>query len=70
MRDILIARQKSNVLGDLNKEEVDTCAEINELYDLFQSLISNKRFIVNDFMKKEDALAVIDLAEACNMFEG
>ena len=37
---------------------------------MFKSLISTKRFENNDFMNKPDALAVIDLAEACNMFDG
>jgi hypothetical protein len=33
-------------------------------------LISTKKFENNDFVNKPDALAVLDLAEACNMFDG
>ena len=38
------------------------------MYEAFGSLIKTKKFENNDFMQKEDALAVIDLAEACTMF--
>jgi hypothetical protein len=31
-------------------------------------MIKSKKFEKNDFKNKLDALAVIDLAEACNMF--
>ena len=32
-------------------------------------MISLRKFSNNDFMKKPDALAVIDLAEACYIYE-
>ena len=37
---------------------------------MFKDLISARKFENNDFMHKPDALAVVDLAEACNMFDG
>ena len=67
MRDILDAQILVDLVQNANQP---TSKEIQELYALFQTLISNKKFTNNDFMMKEDALAVIDLAEACNMFEG
>lgn len=47
-----------------------TSWELTELQMLFQSLISTKKFENNDFMNKPDALAVLDLAEACTIFDG
>ena len=41
---------------------------MTSLYEAFASLIKTKKFENNDFKDKEDALAIIDLAEACNMF--
>lgn len=52
---------------DLKSEE-NSSMEIGDLYEVFRSLIKTKKFENNDFMNKEDALAVIDLAEACKMF--
>ena len=66
MRDILSAE----TLGDLTgNQDQASCEEIKLLYNLFQSLISDRKFSNNDFMQKPDALAVIDLAEACDMYE-
>lgn len=42
--------------------------EIKNLYELFSDLISNKKFMKNDFVNKSDVFAVIDLAQACTMF--
>ena len=67
MRDILDAQTLIDLVQNENQA---TSKEISQLYALFQTLISNKKFTNNDFMQKEDALAVIDLAEACSMFEG
>jgi hypothetical protein len=39
------------------------------MYSHFNDLISGKKFASNAFMQKEDALAVIDLADTCTMFE-
>lgn len=50
------------------ENDVASCREISELYDVFRSLIQTKKFENNDFQNKEDSLAIIDLAEACNMF--
>lgn len=48
----------------------ESSKELTLLYNEFKDLISAKKFENNDFMSKPDALAVIDLAEACNMFNG
>ena len=63
MRDII----NDGMKRDLDNEE-PSCFEISNLYSVFQQLIKTKKFENNDFKQKEDALAVIDLAEACNMF--
>lgn len=61
------------VLKDKMQHELtvdkNASVEIQELYLTFQTLIRTKKFESNDFMYKDDSLAVIDLAEACNMFE-
>lgn len=44
--------------------------ELNLLQNFFTSLISTKKFENNDFANKPDALAVLDLAEACTIFDG
>ena len=36
---------------------------------MFGKFIRTKKFENNDFQNKEDALAIIDLAEACKMFQ-
>jgi len=63
MRDILADGMKQ----DLHQEE-ESSMELTNMYEVFKQLIRTKKFENNDFMDKEDALAVIDLAEACNMF--
>ena len=63
MRDII----NDGMKRDLEYEE-DSSKEIGRLYKVFKQLIKTKKFENNDFKDKEDALAVIDLAEACNMF--
>lgn len=56
---------------DMELEDVEESSiEINLLYNEFKDLLSAKKFENNNFMSKPDALAVIDLAEACNMFDG
>jgi hypothetical protein len=56
---------------ELNTDDYEESSlEINLLYNEFKDLISAKKFENNNFMSKPDALAVIDLAEACNMFDG
>ncbi|CDW83509.1 UNKNOWN [Stylonychia lemnae] len=64
MREIINAKQEIELI---NEEE--TSKELTDLYDVFKNLISAKKFENNDFIQKSDALAVIDLAEACNMFD-
>jgi nitrogen fixation/metabolism regulation signal transduction histidine kinase len=69
MREILA----DNMKRDLTKKANRVSFEINELYDVFSSLIRTKKFENNDLINQDkkdysDALAVIDLAEACNMF--
>lgn len=66
MRDIMSA----GIDRDLEEEEESSSKELSKLYQVFNSLISNKKFENNDFMTKPDVLAVLDLAEACNMFDG
>ncbi len=74
MKDIIITTQKSSssyqAEGDLNDEGGGSSQELTDLYNVFKNLISTKKFENNDFMNKPDALAVVDLAEACNMFDG
>jgi hypothetical protein len=64
MRNIIVDGMKR----DLDSEDGESSKEIGRLYEVFRSLIKTKKFENNDFMEKEDALAVIDLAEACIMF--
>lgn len=59
--------QADNMKHDLNDDKKSSM-EISLLYKSFQELIRTKKFENNDFLQKDDALAVIDLAEACNMF--
>jgi len=33
-------------------------------------MLSNRRILKNEFLNKPDVLAVIDLAEACMIFDG
>lgn len=54
---------------DLELQEASSY-ELNELQANFASLISTKKFENNDFINKPDALAVLDLAESCNIFDG
>jgi hypothetical protein len=51
-------------------DDEETSKELKDLYIVFKDLISTKKFENNNFMSKPDALAVIDLAESCNMFDG
>eukprot|EP00347_Sterkiella_histriomuscorum_P007084 403350315 len=64
MREIISAGIDIELIND-----EETSKELTDLYDVFKNLISAKKFENNDFMFKSDALAVIDLAEACNMFD-
>lgn len=50
------------------EDQRESSTDITGLYEVFQAHIKAKKFENNDFKDKEDALAVIDLAEACNMF--
>ena len=40
------------------------------MYQSFNNLLSNRKILNNEFHNKEDALAVIEIAEACTLFEG
>jgi len=33
-------------------------------------MLSNRRILSNDFLNKPDALAVIEIADACTLFDG
>lgn len=58
------------VLEELTiRQEQRTSYEIDNLINLFQTLIQTKRFTLNTFLTLSDALAVIDLAEASIMFK-
>ena len=63
MREVINEGMKRDLVTIEN-----SCLEISKLYQVFQQLIKTKKFENNDFEDKEDSLAVIDLAEACNMF--
>lgn len=65
MQEILSTNSEDSELipGD------DTSKELEELYAVFQQLIRDRRFQNNRFLEKEDALAVIDLAETCEMYQ-
>lgn len=57
--------------GDIElTNDEESSKELTLLYNEFKDLISAKKFENNNFMSKPDALAVLDLAEACNMFDG
>ena len=59
MADIL----SQETLEDLQvTQDQKSSREITKLYELFQNLISNKRFTNNNFLWMPDAFAVIDLA--------
>ena len=64
MRTILKDTNSSKEI-EQNKE---SSADITNLYEVFKTHLKAKKFESNAFMDKEDALAVIDLAEACKMF--
>jgi len=56
--------------GELkNTNQRTSSVEVLALYENFQSFIKTKKFENNDFQDKVDALAIIDLAEACIMFK-
>jgi len=47
----------------------DTSAEVEQLKRLFQDLLDTRRFEINDFLQKEDAEAIMDLAQASSIFK-
>jgi len=63
MRNIL----QNGMSKDLENNE-ESSKDVTNLFEVFSTHIKEKKFENNDFLFKEDALAVIDLAEACNMF--
>lgn len=63
LKDIIADGMKRDLL-----EENVSSLEISGMYVIFKQLIRTRKFENNDFLNKEDAIAVIDLAEACNMF--
>ena len=56
------------MIVDLRNEN-QSSSEITELYKTLRLLIQTKKFENNAFKDKSDAIAVIDLAEACYTFE-
>ena len=59
-----------NKSGDDLLGNEDMSEEIRSLYDSIRKLLSNRRILNNEFLNKPDALAVIDIAEACTHFDG
>ena len=59
---------KNDFKGELDMEG-EVCIEIMTLYSVFNKLLLAKRFAQSDFMQKPAALAVIDLADSCSIFE-
>lgn len=59
-----------NKSGDDFLGNEDMSEEIRSLYDSVRKLLSNRRILNNEFLNKPDALAVIDIAEACTHFDG
>ena len=57
-------------VGDDFLGDDDMSEEIEKLYDSIRKLLSNRRILNNEFLNKPDALAVIDIAEACTLFDG
>ena len=56
--------------AELTNNDEESSFELTLLYNQFKDLISAKKFENNNFMMKPDAMAVLDLAEACNIFDG
>lgn len=52
----------SDPLGELKDNQDGSSIEINNLYELFKSLISNRKFSNNSFLTMPDVLAVVELA--------
>ena len=47
----------------------ESCREITRVENMFKQLIQDRQFSNNDFLFKEEALAIIDLANICSNFE-
>lgn len=62
------------ITSDSNAEFLDggsdVSMEIKQLYSDFHNLLQNRRILNNELFNKPDALAVIDIAEACTLFDG
>ena len=58
--------------GDADAAEIniqESCKEIKVVERIFKQLIQDRQFSNNDFLHKEEALAIIDLANICSNFE-
>ena len=58
--------------GDADATEMniaESCKEIKVVEQIFKQLIQDRQFSNNDFLHKEEALAIIDLADICSNFE-
>ena len=75
VKPLAILNSKMQEILSTNSEDAelkpseDTSKELSNLYSVFKQLISDRRFQNNRFLDKEDALAVIDLAETCQMYD-
>ena len=66
-RMLEILEEGSNDITEITV--ADSCHEIKQLVKMFIGLIKDKQFSNNDFLVKEEALAIIDLADLCSNFE-
>ena len=64
LKAVIRSKDKSAKL----QEGTAVCAEITELYSLFNNILTTYKFQNNDFMNKSDEMAIIDLADACSIF--
>jgi len=65
MYEMIDSTGGDEILGDENMSK-----EILNLYNSIKKLLSNRRIFNNELHNKPDALAVIDIAEACTYFDG
>ena len=56
-------------VGDAELKTEESCLEITALNHMFKNLIQDRQFSHNEFLHKEEALAIIDLADNCQSFE-
>jgi hypothetical protein len=65
LRTIIKSKDKTSIISV--RQQVSK--EITDLYDLCETIMKTNKFQNNDFMTKTEEMAIIDLAEACIIFE-